>query len=490
MPRRAVVIGSGPNGLVAAITLARAGVDVALHEAAPTVGGGLRSLELTLPGFVHDVCSAIHPFAHASPAMRELALPVEWIHPPAPAAHPLDDGSAVVLERGLDETAAGLGRDGDAYRRLVEPLVTSWAEIEPVLLAPLPLQPRRLTALARSLGPDGAVRAAGAGLADARSLAERLFAHERSRAWLAGIAAHSVLPLERRPSGGVGLVLAALAHVVGWPFPRGGAQALADALAAELVRLGGRIHTSSRVDVLPRADLVLADVPPRDFARLAGDRVPARYRSALARYRHAPGAFKLDWALAEPIPWRANECRRAATVHLGGSLPEIAASESAAWRGLHSERPYVILVQHTLFDPSRAPAGRHTAWAYCHVPHGSRVPMTAAIESQVERFAPGFRDVVLARSALAPPDLERENPNLVGGDVNGGAMDLAQLLFRPRPSLAPHRTPIRGVYLCSAATPPGGGVHGMCGYTAARLALSDLAGAGATTRRRPRSPIP
>ena len=275
-----------------------------------------------------------------------------------------------------------------------------------------------------------------------------------------------------RPSAGVALVLTTLAHVVGLPFPREGAQALADALAAELRRLGGRIHTSSRVDTLPRADLVLADVPPRELLRICGDRAPARYRSALTRYRHGPGAFKLDWALAGPIPWRAAACRRAATVHLGGSLAEIAASESDVWRGRHAERPYVIVVQHTLFDPSRAPAGRHTAWAYCHVPHGSRVSMTAAIEAQVERFAPGFRGLILARSALGPRELERENPNLVGGDINGCAMDLAQLVFRPRRSLVPHRTPIPGVYLCSAATPPAGGVHGMCGYAAARLALS------------------
>jgi phytoene dehydrogenase-like protein len=474
MSRRAVVIGSGPNGLAAALTLARAGLSVELHEEADTVGGGLRTAELTLPGFLHDICSAIHPLGQASPFFRELGLDVEWIQPAAPAAHPLDDGTAVLLERALDETAAGLERDGAAYRRLVEPLAEAWPEVEPILVGPYPPPPGRLVGLARALGPGGLQRSARAALAAARPLAERVFATERGRALYAGNAAHSMLPLERRPSAGFGLALIVLGHAVGWPLPRGGSQRVAEALAAELTRFGGVIRTGSRVDELPRADVVMADVVPRELVRLARGRLPVRYERALLRYRHGPGAFKLDWALSEPIPWRAEACRRAATVHLGGTLDEISASEWAAWSGRHADRPFVLLVQPSLFDDLRAPAGRHTAWAYCHVPNGSDVDMTEPIEAQVERFAPGFSDIVLARSALGPPQLEARNRNLVGGDLNGGAMDLSQLFFRPTKRPVPYRTPLKGVYLCSSSTPPGGGVHGMCGHAAARVALRDL----------------
>jgi phytoene dehydrogenase-like protein len=471
---RAVVIGSGPNGLAAAITLARAGLEVEVYEAESQLGGGLRSAELTLPGFVHDVCSSIHPLGQASSLFRTLELDVDWIHPEAPAAHPLDDGSAVLLERSLQTTAERLGRDGVAYRGLVGPLAAAWPEVERVLIGPYPVSPRAVVRLAARLGARGFAEALRASLSACRPLVEKEFSEARTRAWFGGHAAHSMLPLERRPSAGFGLALLVLGHVVGWPFPRGGSQRLADALAGKLRELGGELRKASVVDSLPRADLVLADVVPRELLRIAGGRLPERYTRRLRSYRHGPGAFKVDWALDGPIPWRAAECRRAGTVHLGGSLDEISSSEWGAWRGRPVERPFVLLAQTSLFDPTRAPAGKHTGWAYCHVPNGSPAEMTERIESQVERFAPGFRDLILARHTMGPAELEAHNRNLVGGDLNAGAMDLGQLLFRPVPRLVPYRTPIDGVYLCSSATPPGGGVHGMCGYSAARVALEDL----------------
>jgi phytoene dehydrogenase-like protein len=472
--KRAVVIGSGPNGLAAAITLARAGLEVDVHEASDEIGGGMRSAELTLPGFVHDVCSSIHPLGQASPIFRALDLDVDWVQPDAPAAHPLDDGTAVVLEHSLLATGAGLGTDGAAYRELVAPLVAAWPEVERVLVGPHPVSGRALLRLAKRLGVRGLAAALRDSLGDARTVAEAHFRAERTRAWFAGHAAHSMLPLERRPSGGFGLALLVLAHAVGWPFPRGGSQKLADALAAKLRELGGEVTIGSRVDELPRADVVVADVVPRELLRIAGDRLPERYARRLRAYRHGPGAFKLDWALSGPIPWTADECRRAGTIHLGGSLDEISHSEWGAWRGRAVERPFVLLAQTSLSDPTRAPAGQHTAWAYCHVPNGSDIDMTERIEAQVERFAPGFRELILARHAMGPAELETRNRNLVGGDLNGGAMDLGQLFFRPVRRLVPYRTPLRGVYIGSASTPPGGGVHGMCGYSAARAALDDL----------------
>jgi phytoene dehydrogenase-like protein len=463
------VIGSGPNGLAAAVTLAQAGFEVAVHEEQPTIGGGMRSAELTLPGFVHDVCSAIHPLGRGSPFFRELELPVEWVEPPAAAAHPLDDGTAVLTHRSVSETADSLGEDRSAYRRLLDPLVVDWHDYEPVVIGPYPPSPRRLfAALNLSLARNG--------LSSARSLTARAFRSERARALFAGHAAHSMLPLERRPTAGIGLVLLATAHLFGWGFPRGGSQRLAEALADRLVELGGVIHTGSSVDELPQADAVLADIVPRELLRLAGDDLPSRYANALRRYRHGPGAFKLDWALDGPIPWQAEQCRRAATVHVGGTFDEIAASERSPWIGEDAAQPYVLLAQQTLFDPSRAPTGKHTAWAYCHLPSGSTTDMTERIEAQVERFAPGFRELILARSAFDPARFEASNRNIVGGDINGGVMDLGQLFFRPVRKLVPYRTPVRGLYLCSSATPPGGGVHGMCGYAAARVAIRDSAG--------------
>jgi phytoene dehydrogenase-like protein len=468
------VIGSGPNGLAGAIALARAGLEVEVREAEPEIGGGLRSDELTLPGFVHDVCSSIHPLAVASPFFRELELDVDWVHPDAPAAHPFDDGTALVLERDFDATAATLGRDEEAYRSLVDPLVAAWQEIEGVLLGPHPASTGALLELRRRLGSRGVLGAARASLAAARPLAESNFAEARTRAWFAGFAAHSVLPLERRPSGGFGLALLTLGHAVGWPFPRGGSGRLAAALVARFRELGGEIRASSPVDELPHADVVLADVSPRELGRLARGRLPERYARRLRTYRHGPAAFKVDWALKGPIPWRAAECARAGTVHLGGTFEEISTSEWGAWSGRPSEKPFVLLAQTSLFDSSRVPAGSHTAWAYCHVPNGSSVDMADRIEAQVERFAPGFRERVLARHAMGPADLEAHDRNLVGGDLNGGTMDMGQLWFRPVRRLVPYRTPLPGVYLCSASTPPGGGVHGMCGYSAARIAIADL----------------
>jgi phytoene dehydrogenase-like protein len=475
MSADAVVIGSGPNGLAAAITLAGAGLEVEVHEAAETIGGGVRSAELTRPGFVHDVCSSIYPFGSASPFFRELDLDLEFIQPPAAAAHPLDDGSAVLLERDVHVTAAQLAEDAAAYRRLIEPLVNGWRAIEPVVLASIaPPATRAVVRLARTLGARGTLFGARSALGTARGLAERTFYTERARAFFAGHAAHSILPLERRPSGAFGLLLTVLGHVSGWPIVRGGSQRLTEALADRLRSLGGSARTSSPVDSLPDARLVLADIAPPELVRIAGNRLPDRYVRQLRRFRFGPGSFKLDWALDGPIPWRAPECARAGTVHLGGTLGEIAAWERSAWGLGEAEAPFVLLSQPSLFDDKRAPAGKHTAWAYSHLPNGSGRDLTEAMEAQVERFAPGFRDLILERSVLDPTALEHHNRNLVGGDVAGGAMTLRQVLFRPVPALVPYRTPHEGLYLCSSSTPPGGGVHGMCGYLAARAALKSI----------------
>jgi phytoene dehydrogenase-like protein len=466
----AIVVGAGPNGLAAAIVLAREGVSVRVVEAAESVGGGVRSAELTLPGFVHDICSAIHPLGIASPLFRRLPLAehsLEWIEPPAALAHPFDDGTAALVERSREAEAPTLGEDERRWKRLFAPLARGAEPLLEDVLAPLHLPAH----------PLGLARFGARAALPATTLARLSFRGEKARGLFAGLSAHSMLSLDRPPSAAFGLMLGLLAHAVGWPFPRGGSQRLSDALASYLRTLGGQIETGCRVETLGEvgdARAVLLDVTPRGLLALAGDRLPGRYRRRLERYRYGPGVFKVDWALDGPIPWRSAECARAATVHLGATLEEIAASEAAAFRGEVPERPYVLLAQQSLFDPTRAPAGRHTAWAYCHVPNGSTVDMTGRIEAQVERFAPGFRERILARSALGPADLERHNANYVGGDINGGAATLSQLFSRPVPRLSPYTTPLPGVFLCSSSTPPGGGVHGMCGYHAAQAALRHL----------------
>jgi phytoene dehydrogenase-like protein len=472
----AVVVGSGPNGLAAAITLARAGRSVLVVEGDQTPGGGMRSAELTLPGFVHDVCSAIHPLGLASPFFRSLPLGelgLEWVQPAVPLAHPLEDGTAAVLERSTAATAENLGQDGNAYRKLMDPLVAAWEKIIADILGPLPLPPRHPLAL--SFFGLHAIRSA-------RALAEARFSGPRARALFAGMAAHAILPLEQPVSASFGLVLGMLGHAVGWPMARGGSQRIAQALVDYLHSLGGELHTGWQVDsldVLPPCRAVLLDVTPRQLLGLAGKALHPAYASQLARYRYGPGVFKVDFALSEPIPWKAAACTRTATVHLGGTLPEIAAGERRVWQGQLPERPYVILTQQSPFDPTRAPQGRHTAWAYCHVPAGSNFDMTERIEAQVERFAPGFRDCIMVRHAYSPAQLQAYNPNYVGGDINGGVQDLGQLFTRPAVRWNPYRVPTahhgfaRRLYLCSSSTPPGGGVHGMCGYHAACTALRD-----------------
>jgi phytoene dehydrogenase-like protein len=464
----AVVVGSGPNGLSAAITLAEAGRSVVVIEEAETIGGGARSAELTLPGFVHDVCSSVYPMAVWSPFFRRLPLErygLEWIHPGAPMAHPLDDGSAVVLERSVELTARTLGGDGGRYRGLMDPLVAAWPKLESTVLRPFSI-PRH---------PLAAARFGLIALRSASSVARHRFRGQRARPLFAGLAAHAVLPLERVPSAAYGLVLGIIAHTNGWPFARGGSQHIPDALGKHLESLGGEVVTGTKiasVEEIPSARAILFDVTPRQLVKIAGSRLPASFQAKLEHYRYGPGICKLDWALAGPIPWKAAECVRAGTVHLGGTFEEIAASERDAWFGRHSERPFVLLAQPTLFDTTRAPAGRHIAWAYCHVPNGSTADMTEAIEKQIERFAPGFRKLVLKRSCRVAASLESYNPNLIGGDIGGGAADLEQFMLRPTRRF--YRTPAKGIYLCSSSTPPGPGVHGLCGHLAARTALKDL----------------
>ena len=464
----AIVVGSGPNGLAAALTLARAGWSVRVLERADGIGGGTRTLPLTLPGFLHDHCSAIHPLAAGSPFFRAAGLArhgLSWIEPPAACAHPLDDGTAALLLRSTRDTAETLGEDGPAWRALVDPLVADLDALLAELLGPVLHRPRRPLLLARFGLPA---------LLPARRLAEARFRGPRARALFAGLAAHAARPLEAAATSAFGLVLAAAGHGIGWPFPAGGAQRIADALAAALREAGGAIETSAPVEslaALPGSRAVMLDVAPRELVRLAGAALPARYARALGAFRQGPGAFKVDYALSAPIPWRARACALAGTVHLGGTLEEIAHAERDAAEGRLPERPFVLVAQHTPFDPSRAPPGRHTAWTYCHVPNGFAGDATAALEAQLERFAPGFREIVLARAVRGPLALEAENPNLVGGDPSGGENSLARILFRPVARAVPWATPLPGVFLCSASTPPGGGVHGMCGHLAARAAL-------------------
>ncbi len=464
----AVVIGSGPNGLSAAIVLARAGCRVTVFEANETIGGGVRSAELTLSGFAHDVCSAVHPFAVASPFWRTLPLAdygLEWIEPPVTVAHPFDDGSAAVSMRSLEATASGLGRDGLAYHQVVGSVVRDWPKLLDAVLGP-PAVPRHPFTLARF-----GLRA----LRSIEAVTSGAFRDEPARALLSGIAAHGMMPLNKALTAGIGLTLGALSHVGGWPIPRGGSQRIADALTAYLKSLGGEVVTGTRVadvDTLPPARIVMCDLSPAPLLRIAGHKLPASYRRALERYRYGMGVFKVDWALSDPIPWTSSDCRRAGTVHVGGTSKELGASERLAWRGQPPEAPFVLMSQPTLFDTTRAPSGRHIAWGYCHVPAGSTADMLDRIERQIERFAPGFRECVLARAITTPAQIEAANANLVGGDIAAGVPDLFQ--FFTRPTWRTYSTPVRGLYLCSASTPPGVGVHGMCGYHAARRALEEL----------------
>ena len=463
------MVGSGPNGLAAAIVLAQAGRSVRVLEAQATLGGGARSGELTLPGFIHDLGSAIHPLALGSPFFRTLPLArhgLEWVQPEVAVAHPFDDGSAAALYPSLERTCAGLGGDGDAYGRLMTPFVRKFDALAGEFLQPMLHLPRHPFLLA-AFGL--------AALQPAASLARRLFRGEHARGLFAGLAAHSFLPLEAPVTTGFALVLGSAGHAVGWPLPKGGSQKISDALAALLRELGGEIETGRRVDRLsdaPAARATLLDLTAWDAARVAGSALPARYRRRLERFPHGPGIFKLDYALAGPIPWLADACRRAGTIHLGGSLEEVAASERDVANGRVSAKPFVLLAQQSLFDPSRAPAGQQTVWAYCHVPYGCTADLTAAIEAQIERFAPGFRALVLSRRSSGPAPLAAENANLTGGDISGGGTDLWHLLSRPVLSATPYRMPAKGLYLCSSSTPPGGGVHGMCGFHAARAALA------------------
>jgi phytoene dehydrogenase-like protein len=462
----AVVVGSGPNGLAAAITLAKAGRSVLALEARDTFGGGCRTAELTLPGFAHDICSAIHPMAIASPFFAELNLArhgLEWVWPEVSVAHPLPDGSAAALWQRLDRTAEALGSDGSAWTRLFKPFVENSAALFDEVLRP-------------TRGTKHPWLMARFGLLGLRSCASinRRFREAKARALFAGCAAHSFLPLDALASGSFGLMLALTGHAVGWPCARGGSQRIIDALVTELRGLGGELRSNVEVRSLnhvPDSRAVLFDLSPRQVSKIAGNQLPHRYRERLERFKHGPGVFKIDWALNGPIAWRNAECARAGTVHVGGTFEEVARSEVAAWSGAPSEKPFVLVAQQSLFDPTRTPRGKQTAWGYCHVPHGCDFDMTDRIEARIEEYAPGFRDLILARHVMRPRDFERHNANMIGGDISGGANNLMQLIFRPVARWNPYSTPNPRLFLCSSSTPPGGGVHGMCGYWAAQSAL-------------------
>ena len=466
----AVVVGSGPNGLAAAITIAREGRSVLLLEAKNTIGGGTRTEELTLPGFRHDVCSAIHPLALTSPFFRTLDLGahgLEWIYPPVPLAHPLDDGPAVLLERSLESTAEGLGPDTASYLRLIGPSLRDWDRLVPELLKPLGI-PRNLFPLLRF-----GTRA----MRSAWGLARSWFKGVKAQALFAGNAAHAIFPLQDPSSAGFGLMLCMSGHAVGWPIARGGSYAIADALASSFVSLGGVVKVGAPVwsmSDLPEARAVLFDVTPRQLARIADSILPLDYLERLQRHCYGSGVFKIDWALDGPIPWRDPRCLQAGTLHLGGTMEEVAAAELDVWQGVLPEKPFVLLSQPSLFDSSRAPHGMHTAWGYCHVPNGCTVDMTRRIEDQVERFAPGFRSRVLARHTMSPTEMEAYNANNIGGDIAGGVQSFGKLFLRPLGRWMAYSTPVKGLYMCSSSMPPGGGVHGMCGHLAARLALKEV----------------
>jgi phytoene dehydrogenase-like protein len=463
----AIIVGAGPNGLSAAVVLARAGLSVLVREAAPVIGGGTRTEELMQPGHLHDVCSSIHPMGVASPFFRSLPLAqhgLEWIHTPTLLAHPFVDRDAITLERTVDDTVARLGRDGTAYRSLMEPFVQRWEDLIDDALRPIRF-PRRPFFMAR-FGMHA--------LRSVDGLVTSRFENDATRALFAAIAGHCMLPLDWKGTASFGMMLCITGHAVGWPLARGGSRSIAAALASYLRELGGVIETDSPVrDVreLPPARAVLFDVTPRQLLSIAGQRLPSRYRRQLERFQYGPGAFKMDWVLSEPVPWRDRRCALTPVLHLAGDYAEVLASERAPWDGDDTAPPFVLFVQPSLFDDTRAPAGRHIGWAYCHVPNGSTRNRAHDIEAQIERFAPGFRDTIIERHAMSPADLEAHNANMIGGDINAGAQHLRQLFMRPVPRWNPYTTPVRELYLCSASTPPGGAVHGMCGFHAANAAL-------------------
>jgi phytoene dehydrogenase-like protein len=466
----AVVVGSGPNGLAAAVTIAKAGRSVLLLEAGDSIGGGTRTKELTLPGFLHDVCAAVHPLALASPFFRSLDLAahgLKWIHPPIPLAHPLDGNEVVLLHQSLQKTADELGLDKDNYLRLLGPLVKDWVKLMDGLLRPLGF-PRHPAILL----PFGSLA-----IQSATELCRSRFQGEKARALFGGNSCHAVLPLEYKSTAAYGLMLSILGHAVGWPISQGGSKVISDAIASCLLSLGGKIKTGfpvNSMDDLPIARAVLFDTAPRHLARIAGKKLPDNYRRRLESHKHGPGVFKIDWALDAPIPWENGACLQAGMVHLAGTLEECAASERAVSLGLEPVKPFVLLSQPSLFDSTRAPDKKHTAWAYCHVPNGSKRDMTKCIEDQVERFAPGFRHRILARHTMTANDMENYNPNYIGGDIVGGLQGFFDLFVRPMGRWRAYATPEKGIYLCSSSMPPGGGVHGMCGHLAAKMALQDM----------------
>jgi phytoene dehydrogenase-like protein len=465
----AIVVGSGPNGLAAAITMQKAGLSVLVVEAKETIGGGLRSAELTLPGFVHDICSAVHPLAVGSPFFKTLPLQqygLEFIYPTIAAAHPFEDGTSAALCHSIEQTAQGLGEDATSYIKLFEPLVMEWPAIADDVLGPL-----RFPSHAADMAHFG-LKA----LTSATHLAKR-FRTKYARGLWAGMAAHSIQPLSNATTSAIGLVLMIAGHLGGWPIPKGGSSAIANALASYFTSLGGSMETGfyvQSISQLPSSRCVLFDVTPKQLLEIAGQKFSSLYKWQLKRYRYGMGVFKIDWALNGPIPFTASECKRAGTIHIGNTLEEIAASEQLTSKGRHPEKPFVLLTQQSLFDASRAPEGKQTAWAYCHVPNGSTEDMSERIEKQVERFAPGFRDRILGRHTMNTAQMEEHNPNYIGGDINGGIIDIGQLFTRPALRLSPYKTSAKGIYICSSSTPPGGGVHGMCGYYAAKRALRDI----------------
>jgi phytoene dehydrogenase-like protein len=469
----AIIVGSGPNGLASAIELARAGWSVIVYEAKPMIGGGARTMQLTLPGFKHDVCSAIHPLGVGSPFFRSLPLQtfgLEWAHPDAPLAHPLDDGTAAMLYRSFEATGETLGEDAGAYRNLLESFARNWDKLADDILGPFPFPPHHPILLTRFGIPA---------MLPSSVLARLWFRGRNGRTLFTGCAAHSIMSLDKLFTASFGMVLAMLGHAVGWPVPRGGSQSIVNAMAAYLETLGGKVVTDTpitHVDDLPSSRAVLFDVTPRQLVRIAGHQLPDGYKRRLQGYRYGPGVFKVDWALAGAIPWTTPECARAGTVHVGGTFEEIEHSEYEMWRGRVAEKPFVLVAQQSMVDSTRAPEGKHTGWAYCHVPNGYSEDMTERIEVQIERFAPGFRDLILARHTISPVEFEARNPNYIGGDINGGVQDVWQLFTRPVARPVPYSTPNPRLYLCSSSTPPGGGVHGMCGYHAARAVLRAFGG--------------